>query len=421
MNENNKTKILFLPSDSAGVGHIRSIWIAQEINEKFSDDFYVEINLSPDFNDMEYFKKFDIIHFHRQLGPYERMDEIFKTLKDAGVILIMDLDDYWAPPQTHPLYGIAIKEKLAEKITKTLRKSDYVTTTTDIFAKHIMPYNKNVIVMPNGVDISQQMWKDEDTKIDDRVRISVICGSSHYHDLMLLKSSMKMLHNDESLKGKYQIIMCGYDVRGTVTSIHEDGSQHTRKIEPFETIWNRFEEILTDNYNPNIVSAEYQKWLKRYKNEPYPNENILNEAYVRRWTLPLTQYGKHYNYCDINLAPLTDNTFNESKSELKVIESGMKKKVLIAQDYSIYKEVLTHGETGLLVPKAANEKGWYVQIKRIIEDKELREKLAKNLHELVKDKYSLVNLTQERIDVYLDMIDKKQLTTKEELHELIKK
>ena len=421
MNENNKTKILFLPSDSAGVGHIRSIWIAQEINEKFSDDFYVEINLSPDFNDMEYFKKFDIIHFHRQLGPYERMDEIFKTLKDAGVILIMDLDDYWAPPQTHPLYGIAIKEKLAEKITKTLRKSDYVTTTTDIFAKHIMPYNKNVIVMPNGVDISQQMWKDEDTKIDDRVRISVICGSSHYHDLMLLKSSMKMLHNDESLKGKYQIIMCGYDVRGTVTSIHEDGSQHTRKIEPFETIWNRFEEILTDNYNPNIVSAEYQKWLKRYKNEPYPNENILNEAYVRRWTLPLTQYGKHYNYCDINLAPLTDNTFNESKSELKVIESGMKKKVLIAQDYSIYKEVLTHGETGLLVPKAANEKGWYVQIKRIIEDKELREKLAKNLHELVKDKYSLVNLTQERIDVYLDMIDKKQLTTKEELHELVKK
>src|SRR3989304_5075310 len=797
MIENKKTKILFLPSDNAGVGHIRSIWIAQEINEKFSNDFYVEINLTPDFNDIEYFKKFDIIHFHRQLGPYEKMDEFFKTLKDAGVILIMDLDDYWAPPQTHPLYGIAIKEKLAEKITKTLRKSDYVTTTTDIFAKHIMPYNKNVLVMPNGVDVSQKMWKDENTKLNDRVRISWIGGSSHFHDLMLLKPSMKLLHNDASLKDKYQMIMCGYDVRGTITTINEDGSQHTRKILPQETIWNRFEEIFTDNYNPNIVSAEYQKWLKKCKNEPYPNENILNEAYVRRWTLPLIHYGKHYNYCDVNLAPLTDNTFNEVKcivgdslistvngifniknivenkikssieingiqhkivnyfeyknvptikiktyngyeiegtphhrflindkwimlqdlkendiiqltspiflqkkyqemsypmlltktitadkilnsdesmipkikvnetwgrfigymlgdghyggaslikvacdkrhtdvvedvvsimksmglnpkicekkpdkrcqnslqkegfgvevvctcvtflkiakkynlcgshgktfrvpdlifqspksvikefirglfeadgtvdntgcslcskdlkliqqiqylllgfgitshishsynkiyrkyyyrlnlnrdasdiffkeinfishtkrsklkliteknhsnafkkqifedkivsieqfhndvydmeindvhsynangiinhnSELKVIESGMKKKVLIAQDYSIYKEILTHGETGLLISKAANEKGWYVQIKKLIEDKELRERLATNLHEFIKDKYSLTNLTQERINIYLDMIEKKKLTTREELLELVKK
>ena len=69
--------------------------------------------------------------------------------------------------------------------------------------------------------------------------------------------------------------MCGYDVRGTITTINEDGSQHTRKILPQETIWNRFEEIFTDNYNPNIVSAEYQKWLKKCKNEPYPNEKRL--------------------------------------------------------------------------------------------------------------------------------------------------
>lgn len=415
-----KCKILVAPSDLAGVGHYRSIWLAQQIDKNFSDNFYVEINPTPDFDDIEYFKKFDIIHFHRQLGPYEKMDEFFKTLKNAGIILIMDLDDYWAPPKTHPLYGIAIQEKLAEKITKTLRKSDYVTTTTNIFAKHIRPYNKNVIVMPNGLDLTNPMWKDEDTKINDRVRISWIGGSSHYNDLLLLKPSMKLLHNDISLKDKYQMVMCGYDIRGTVTSISEDGSKHTRKINPEETIWNKFEEIFTDNYNPNIVSAEYQKWLKKCKNETYPNGNILNEPYVRRWTLPLTQYGKHYNYCDICLAPLTHNTFNEVKSELKIIEAGMKKKVLIAQDYSIYKELLVHNKTGFLISNAGNEKGWYVQMKKVIEDKELREKLATNLHEFVKEKYSLTNLTQERIDIYLKMIEKNQLTTKEELHELIK-
>lgn len=420
--ENKKIKILAIASDLAGVGAWRTIWPTRKIDEMYpSDNFYVEISASVDTNDIEYLKSFNIIHFHRQLGPYEKMDELFKTLKDAGVILVMDLDDYWAPPQTHPLYGIALKEKLAEKITKTLRKSDYVTTTTNIFAKHIKPYNKNVLVMPNGLDLTLPMWKDEDTKINDRVRITWCGGSSHHHDLMLLKPSMKLLHNDESLKGKYQMIMCGYDIRGNVTMINEDGSQHTRKIEPSETIWNKFEEIFTDNYNPNIVSAEYQKWLKKCKNEPYPTGNILEETYVRRWTLPLTQYGKHYNYCDICLAPLTNNTFNEVKSELKIIEAGMKKKVLIAQDYSVYKELLVHDETGLLISNAMNEKGWYVQLKKVIEDKELREKLTTNLHNFVKEKYSLTNLTQERINIYHEMIEKKQLTTKEELHELVKK
>ena len=421
MNKNkSKYRILIAPSDIAGVGHYRSIWLAQQIDKSFSDDFYVEINVMPDFNDIDYFRSFNLIHFHRQLGPYENMDVFFKKLKDAGVILVMDLDDYWSPPKTHPLYGIAIKEKLSEKIIKTLKNSDYVTTTTDIFAKHIKAHNKNVIVMPNGLDLTNPMWKDEDTKINDRVRISWIGGSSHFHDLMLLKPSMKLLHNDSSIKGKYQMIMCGYDVRGHVTAIHPDGSQHTRKITPSETIWNKFEEIFTDNYNPNIVSADYQKWLKKFKNEPYPKENILNETYVRRWTLPLTQYGKHYNYCDVCLAPLEINTFNEVKSELKIIEAGMKKKVLIAQDYSVYKELLTHGETGLLVSVNSNEKGWYNEIKRVIEDKELREKLATNLHNFVKEKYSLTHLTQERIDIYHKMLAKNQLT-KEEFKKVIEK
>lgn len=403
MNKNVK-RMLLCPSDLAGVGHFRSIWLAQQIDKAFSDDFYVEINPQPDWNDRDYFKSFDLIHFHRQLGPHEIIDEFFKDLKSAGVLLVMDLDDYWDPPVTHPLYQMAVKEKLAEKIIKTIRKSDIITTTTDIFANHIRKYNKNVIVMPNGLDMSNPMWKQEDTRVDDRVRISWIGGSSHYHDLLLLQPSMKLLHNDDTLKNKYQIIMCGYDVRGHMTIVDENGNtQGSRKILPSETIWNRFEEIFTDNYNPNIISTDYQKYLKRYKNEAYPD--VLKEAYVRRWTLPLTQYGKHYNYCDVCLAPLIDNTFNEVKSELKIIEAGMNKKVLIAQDFSVYKKLLKHGETGLLIKKHMNEKGWYNEIKRVIENKELREKLANNLHEFVKDKYNLEHLTSERIEIYHKLID----------------
>ena len=76
-----KIKILFQPSDLAGVGHFRSIWPAQEMQRNFKDSFDVKIDLNPNFNDLESLKKYDIIHFHRHFGPIERIDEIFDTLK----------------------------------------------------------------------------------------------------------------------------------------------------------------------------------------------------------------------------------------------------------------------------------------------------------------------------------------------------
>ena len=79
-----KIKILFAPSDLAGVGHFRSIWPAQEIQRNHKDSFDVKIEINPRVDDLEALKKYDIIHFHRHFGPIERLDEIFDTLQSAG-------------------------------------------------------------------------------------------------------------------------------------------------------------------------------------------------------------------------------------------------------------------------------------------------------------------------------------------------
>ena len=72
----NKIKILLVPSDLAGVGHYRNIWPGQEINKKFGDRFKIEIDHTPDFNNVDFFAQFDIIHFHRQLGPFENQQKL---------------------------------------------------------------------------------------------------------------------------------------------------------------------------------------------------------------------------------------------------------------------------------------------------------------------------------------------------------
>ena len=399
--ENKKIKLLSFKSDNHGVGSFRNVWPAQQIQKDFKDEIDVQLGLLGDHCTMDYLKSFDIIHFHRQLFPTDENLELkIKELKEAGVILVMDIDDYWSPPTTHPMYTAALKEKVAEKTIKYFRLVDYVTTTTDIFANYIKKINPNVHVIPNSLDMEHKMWKDEDTKKTDKVRITYIGGSSHLADLETLIPSMNLLHNDKSLKDKYQMVLCGYDVRGSITQIYPDGHQETRKIFPYETVWNKFEEIFTGNYNPSIVDEDYKKWLLKYKNESYPNKDVYEGNYIRRWTLPLTQYGKHYNYCDICLAPLAENTFNEVKSQLKVVESGLKRKVLIAQD-------------GFLVPKFRSERGWYEYIKKLILDKDLRDKLADNLYNFVIDKYTTKIVTADRVSWYKDIFNERKLKEKE--------
>ncbi len=404
----NKIKILFVPSDSAGVGHYRSIWPAQEIQKKYSDEFFVEINL--DFvNDINYYKSFDIVHFHRQLGNYDGMQSLISELRKSGVIVIMDIDDYWVPPTTHPMYIAAMKEKLPEKITSSFKMVDYVTTTTNIFGKHIKKYNPNIQIIPNGIDMNHRMWKDEQVKKpDDKLRISWIGGSSHKADLELLRPSMNILHGDDRLRDKYQLVMCGYDVRGYMTELGKNGEHvSTRKIRPEETVWNQFEEIFTSNYDKRLVSEEYKNYLLKYSNEQY-KEDLCKESYVRRWTLPLTKYGEHYNYCDVCMAPLEENIFNEVKSELKIIEAGLKKKVLIAQSFSIYKELITNGVNGILIDKKNNTRGWYESIKFLINNPDKVKELSQNLYDFVVSRYTLEVVTKNRVEFYRNIVTQKR-------------
>lgn len=439
MSNKKRIKVLMAPSDGQGVGSFRSIWPAQAIEKYHSDEFDVEINLNPNAENYEYLKQFDIIHFHRQFGPPEKMDEIFDTLKSLGVTMIMDLDDFWEPPTTHPLFEIVKKEKIGDKIKAIMAKSDYVTTTTEIFASYMRPINPNVLIIPNALNMNDKMWTSESVPNESgKSRISWIGGSSHFHDLKLLENSMRMLYANKELKDKFQIIMCGFDTRGSITEISPDGSKNTRPILPHETIWNKFEEIFTSNHKEQSEDPEYFEWLKKIKREDYPNQYLKN--YIRRWTLPLTQYGKHYDYCDICLAPIESkerykelkdgeivaehdqrpgtiktrtNYFNEVKSELKIIEAGMKKKALIAQDFGIYKQLLRNGETGILV--SDNKDGWYKGMKKLIQDKDYKDMLANNLHEYVKDKYDLKNVTKDRVEIYREIIKNKKEVIKNNL------
>ena len=400
-----KINVLVLPSDTSGVGRYRSVDPHIKLQNLYPEDFHVDIDYQPKINDINYWKKYQIVHFHRSFGQIEQCPQLIKTLQSLGIIMIGDIDDYWLPTKEHPIHQLIIENQMHRKIVDNLRVCDYVTTTTEIFANEIRKINKNVIVLPNAIDPKEPQF-NEPTLPSDKVRVGWLGGSSHLHDLKLLEGMVSKL---SPIQDKLQYYVCGFDIRGSVTEINkETGERKQRPIKPEETVWVKYEQIFTDNYK--IISPEYKLFLDNFKEEDYPT--IKNENYVRVWTRPVDSYARNYSNFDISLAPIKNHMFNRMKSQLKVIEAGFYKKAIIASNIGPYtidlKHAMKNGEftdgNALLVDDARNHSDWAKYIKKLVQNPNMRIDMGERLYEHVSKNYSLDVVTKTRNEFYKSIV-----------------
>ena len=399
-----KIRMLVIPSDTTGVGKFRSVDPHVYIAEHYKDEFDIDIvyNL-PKENLDTYLSQYDLIHIHKQL---DRNCEIMKMIKFLGIPVIVDIDDHYNLGNDHPMSLTAKKERWHEPIINHLKMADYVTTTTPIFAKELKKHNKNVFVMPNAINPEEKQYIQEKTK-SDKVRVGIICGSSHLHDIELLGDLVNRVADN------VQIVLCGFDTNGTITTYNRDTGEKTqRPIKPEESVWFTYEKIITGNYKG--LSGEHKEFLMKFmKNVDDP---FVNEKYRRMWTRNITEYATHYENVDVLLAPLKENEFNKMKSQLKTIEAGFTHTALIAQDFGAYQidsiPMIEFGgkinENGncLLVKTSKNHKDWTKYINKLAADPEMLKKLQDNLYNYVKDRYSIAAVCAERVKLYKSIVDK---------------
>jgi glycosyltransferase involved in cell wall biosynthesis len=401
-----KINVLVLPSDKSGVGKFRSVDPHVMLQNMYPDEFHVDIDYEPNIRDINYWKKYQIVHVHRNIGQtYEETPKLIEWLKLNGIIVIVDIDDYWLPTKEHPIHQLIIQNKVHQKIMDNLKVASYVTTTTKLFADEIRKFNKNVEVFANAINPKDPQF-NEPTLPSEKIRVGWLGGSSHLHDLKLMNGFVPKL---SSLQDKLQYYICGFDTRGTVTEINkETGQQTQRSIKPEETVWARYEEIFTDNYK--IVTPKYKEFLNKFEEKEFFGWE--NENYVRVWTRPVTTYAKNYAKFDISLAPIQNHIFNRMKSQLKVIEAGFYKKALIASNVGPYtidlKHALHQGQftdgNALLVNESNNHSDWAKNIKKLVSNPNMIIDLGERLYETVKDRYDLNNVTKERAEFYKSLI-----------------
>lgn len=401
-----KIKVLVVPSDRSGVGKFRSVDPHIFLQNLYGDDFHIDIIYDPSYDDMNFWKQYQIVSFHRSIGAdFEKAHELIQKLNTMGIITVCDIDDYWMPGKEHPIHDIIVFNKINEKITANLKVAKYVTTTTTLFADEIRKLNKNVFVLPNAINPNEPQFK-EPTLESDRLRFGWLGGSSHLHDIQILNDGFSKL---TKYQDKVQYVLCGFDTRGTITEINSQTGEHVkRNIKPEETVWSQYEKIFTQDYK--IVSDDYKKYLQQYNQNAFPDE--MAESYLRVWTKPVTSYAKNYSKFDVSLAPIKNHMFNRMKSQLKVIEAGFYKKALIASNIGPYsldlKHCLKNGElvdgNALLVDEVRNHSDWAKYMEKLIKNPNMAKDMGERLYETVKDKYDLNIVTKDRRDFYLSLV-----------------
>lgn len=451
-----RIKVLFHNKDTAGVNYYRTQTPAIQLERDHSDKFHVDINPELDFNDpktIEYLKSFDIINYHRSLihGTHNML-KLANELKKAGVVLVMDIDDYWTLDKSHPFYNISMQQQLYLEIIDNLKIADYVTTTTDLFAAEIKRVSgkddDHVIVLPNSVDPTwMKQFRDERVESKDgRVRITYMAGSSHMGDVQQLRGMVNLLNADSQTKDKFKIIVAGWDTEGFTTevqfnkefanalqkkglwdmkmvkAINKSGGNidlipnlpsniieefrgkvffsNRRPINSNESVYLEYEKILTDNYRI-IKDENYLKWLEKFERDEYSDE----VSYSRRWTQKANIYANVLNETDISIAPLANHMFNRMKSNLKQVECWTRKIPIVCSDVAPYNVDGINGVNCLLVPEKKNaERYWYKALKSLILDADLRKQIGQGLYDTFSEKYNLKNVTNKRAKFYESLI-----------------
>lgn len=400
-----KIKMLVIPSDRSGCGKFRSVDPHVYIAEHYGDEFDVDIVYNMPNGDLETFlKQYDLVHIHKQL---DKQCKIIDMIKFLGIPVIVDVDDNFFLGNDHPMSITAKKERWHEPIVNHLKKADYVTTTTPIFANLIKKYNKNVKVFPNAINPEESQFAVPKNPRTDKLRVGIICGSSHLKDLELLRGIATQVDKD-----KVQFVLCGFDTRGTRTIYKENGETETRPIFPQESVWCDYEKIFTDNYK--TISPEHKEFLMKYMANV--DDPFTNEPYRRMWTRHISNYATHYQNVDVLIAPLKENDFNKVKSELKEIECGFTHTAFIGQNFGAYTINLipmiekggkiNEEGTALLVDSSKNHKQWGKYINKLANDADMLKKLQDNLYNFVKDRYSLAEICKQRVEFYKSIVNK---------------
>lgn len=280
----------------------------------------------------DHFRGADVVIAGRMHHP-----QVFSALlagrKLYGYKLVVDTDDN---SDEIPSYNQSFADYhggagTARIVRGELREADLVTVSTPRMVRFVEKYAKRVVVTWNNVDTSlysTARYRQKEERHRNDFRIYWGGGGGHYNDLLIVKDALLRIFRERP------------NVKLVFSNFMPDWAAD---LPPFRCFMVRF--------------AHFNAYPK-----------------VLRWICP-----------DIAIAPLVDNEFNRCKSHVKYLDYGMASVPGIYQDLDPY-DTVTHGATGL---KATTPDDWYAKLNVLIDNAEMRTRIAANAREDILAKWTI--------------------------------
>ena len=379
----NKLKILVVPANEGGCSYYRAIMPFQKLQQICGDQVEVRLNKNPinwdiqtnsasgQSEDLEWC---DIMMTQNisNFGP-AFMIELFKAAKNHNCFIHFDTDDLLTEIyKGHRLYDIYQERNLSELTVGMYQNADLVTVTQVKFAKRIEPHVRGTLaVIKNAIDFQLPCWnmpKDYRRSKKEPCKIGWVGG----------------IHHEQDVK----------QVPGLGISVNA-------KVGPENVRWNFFG-------RPPLGEQGKEDWQQKVWNEY--TRVLVGPQRHKNWTvyqaMPSHAYGAMYSHIDVAIAPLEWNNFNDSKSEIKVMEAGRYGIPLIATDCGAYDEVIENGVTGYLISKENKKSDWTRILTRCIKDPEHVLEMGRNLKSIVDENFDINKVVHHRLDLYNKLLNK---------------
>ncbi len=256
---------------------------------------------------------------------------LYQLQQEQGKKLVVECDDWVDLNKDSPFVLDHEIYDARRVITRTMEVADMITTTTPHLAKNLKRYNKNVVVLPNYIDLEE--WDFPRLENDTgKIRIGWAGSITHVEDVRMI-------------------------------------------LEPLTRICKEFK-------NVQLITLGDPRVTDLFRGLPIEGQNGVP---MDAWPTKLRSLR-----LDIGLAPLQDNEFNRCKSNIKWIEYSIME---IPGVYSpiVYTDDVNHSVhfDGTYGQVAENAEQWYRCIKNYIICENLRKDIASRARSCVITGYTL--------------------------------
>ena len=297
---------------------------------------------------------------------------MMEVAKSTRVVYEVD-DNFIDLPESnlaHGLYGPGCPgTKVAQK---AMLLADAVTTATDSLAKRYADFNSNISVCPNAIpDESFARYAKRritnETRRPKEIRIGWSgAGDFHQADLALLHDPLMRI-----LRAYPQVNLVFSGARP----------------------WTRFAGFGDRiHYEPIVLSDA----LQHPTNEAAVIENLNREE----------RFYAHLDSLDFDIAvaPIESNAFNDCKSDLKILTHGFLGIPMVVSRWGPYERYAKEKGASVLLADSANE--WEREMRRLIEDGNLRAKIAQENRDHIGRTHLLSHVIKSWESVYKELMRK---------------